>query len=138
MVLMVMRREGTASLELTIHYAAGTILGVAVGALVLHFVEGTATLALLATAVAALARAGFSLSPGLGYMAFTLFLLFVVCIVAASSGTIDPQLVEMRLYDVIVGCVIALAGTLAAIYPRFGPGTPGAAADGAPPPRKRP
>ena len=127
-VLMVMRREGIASLELTIHYAAGTMLGVALGALALHFVEGPVTLALLATAVAALARVGFSLSPGLGYMAFTLFLLFAVRIVAATNGTIDPQLVEMRLFDVTVGCILALAGTLAAIYPRCGPRAPGTAA----------
>ena len=127
-VLMVMRREGIASLELTIHYAAGTILGVALGALVLHFVEGAVALSVLATAVASLARVGFSLSPGLGYLAFTLFLLFLVRIVASSSGTIDPQLVEMRLYDVIVGCVIALVFTLAAIYPRFGAGSAGTAA----------
>jgi uncharacterized membrane protein YccC len=119
-VLMVMRREGTASLELTIHYAAGTILGVALGAVVLHFAHGAVLLAVLATAVAALARVGFAVSPGLGYMAFTLFLLLVVQIVVASGGPRDPHLIEMRLYDVTVGCVIALAGTLAAIYPRFG------------------
>jgi hypothetical protein len=130
-VLMVMRREGIASVELTIHYAAGTMLGVLLGALTLHFVEGVVPLALLATAVAALARVGFSLSPALGYLCFTLFLLFLVrLVVLGSGGTIDPQLVEMRLYDVTVGCVIALAGTLAAIYPRFGGGSAGTAARG--------
>jgi hypothetical protein len=136
-VLMVMRREGTASLELTIHYAAGTILGVALGAVVLHFVEGAVALAVLATLVAALARVGFALSPGLGFLAFTLFLLFLVRLVAVSSGTIDPQLVEMRLYDVSVGCIIALAGTLAAIYPRFGAPRGGRAAN-TPPPLDKP
>jgi hypothetical protein len=117
-VLMVMRREGIASLELTIHYAAGTILGVALGALLLHFIHGAVALAVLATLVAALGRVGFSLSPGLGYLAFTLFLLLLVQIVVASGGGGDPHLIEMRLYDVTVGCVLALAGTLAATYPR--------------------
>ena len=100
-VLMVMRREGIASVELTIHYAAGTMLGVALGQSVLHFVEGVVPLALLATAVAALARVGFSLSPGLGYLC-----LHGVSAVPGAAGrgrqrgTVDPQLVEMRLYDV--------------------------------------
>jgi len=35
-VLMVMRREGIASLELTIHYVVGTIVGVLLGAAILH------------------------------------------------------------------------------------------------------
>lgn len=125
-VLMVMRREGTASLELTIHYAAGTMLGVAVGAALLHFVAAPVALALAATAVAALGRVGFALSPALGYMAFTLFLLLLVRIVAVSACAIDPHLIEMRVYDVTVGCIIALVGTLAAIYPRFGPRPPAA------------
>ncbi len=121
-VLMVMRREGTASLDLTIHYALGTIVGVALGALILRLTDNPVALAVLATLVAALGRVGFSVSPGLGYLAFTLFLLFLVRIVVVASGaTVDPHLIEMRLYDVTVGCVIALAGTLAAIYPRFGP-----------------
>ncbi len=130
-VLMVMRREGTASLELTIHYAAGTMLGVAAGAVLLHFVGNAVALALLATAVAALVRVGFAASPALGYMSFTLFLLLLVRIVGVTSGTIDPQLIEMRVYDVTVGCIIALADTLAAIYPRFGPRRPAATARGA-------
>lgn len=126
-VLMVMRREGIASVELTIHYAAGTMLGVVLGALMLHFVEGVVPLALLATAVAALGRVGFSVSPALGYLSFTLFLLLLVrLVVVGSDGSVDPQLVEMRLYDVAVGCLIALAGTLAAIYPRLGAGGAGA------------
>jgi Fusaric acid resistance protein-like len=138
-VLMVMRREGTASLDLTIHYAAGTIIGVALGAMVLRFTDSPVALAVLATAVAALGRVGFSVSPGLGYMAFTLFLLFLVQIVVASGGAGDPHLIEMRLYDVTVGCIIALAGTLAAIYPRCGaPRAIAAASAQPPPPRHKP
>jgi Fusaric acid resistance protein-like len=119
-VLMVMRREGTASLELTIHYAAGTIIGVILGAFLLGFAANPVTLAALATAVAALGRVGFALSPALGYLAFTLFLLFLVRIVVTGAGSGDPHLIEMRLYDVTVGCVIALAGTVLSIYPRIG------------------
>jgi hypothetical protein len=118
-VLMVMRREGIASLELTIHYAVGTVVGVLAGAAILHFVGGPIALAILATLVAAFARIGFSLNPALGFMAFTMFLLFALHVILASGGTIPPHLLETRLYDVTVGCVIAIAGTLAATYPRF-------------------
>ena len=117
-VLMVMRREGIASLELTIHYAAGTIVGVIVAAGILHWVEQPLALAVLATLVAALIRIGFAMNPSLGYMAFTMFMLFIASIILLSAG-VAPHLLEARIYDVTVGCVLALAGTLAASYPRF-------------------
>jgi hypothetical protein len=117
-VLMVMRREGIASLELTIHYAVGTIVGVIVAAAILRWVEQPLALAVLATLAAAFARIGFAMNPSLGFMAFTMFLLFIVGIILVSAGVV-PHLLETRLYDVTVGCVLALAGTLAATYPRF-------------------
>jgi len=120
-----MRREGIASLELTIFYAAGTIAGVALGAAILHFVDEPIALALLATAVAAFARLGFAISPALGFMAFTLFLLFASNMIFESGGIVAPHLLETRIYDVTVGCLIALAGTLAATYPRVGPARTG-------------
>jgi uncharacterized membrane protein YccC len=116
-VLMVMRREGIASLELTVHYALGTIMGVIVGAVVLRFVHAPVMLAVVASLVATFARVGFSINPCLGYMAFTLFLLCVMNV--SATGVIMPHLFETRLYDVCVGCLLALAGTLLATYPRF-------------------
>jgi hypothetical protein len=116
-VLMVMRREGIASLELTIHYAAGTVIGVVVAAGILHWIEQPLALAVLATFAAAFARVGLAINPSLGYMAFSIFLLFVVNLIMVSAGK-TPQLFGARIYDVTVGCVLALAGTLAAIYPR--------------------
>ena len=120
-VVMVMRREGIASLELTIHYAVGTIVGVLVGAAVLHLGQSAITLAVLATLVAALARVGMAINPALGFMAFTMFLLFAVHATLASDGGSAPHLLATRIYDVTVGCVIALIGTIAATYPRFRP-----------------
>jgi uncharacterized membrane protein YccC len=118
-VLMVMRREGIASLELTIHYAMGTIFGIVVGAIVLSFAHGSIALALLATLIASFSRIAFGLSPALGFMTFTMFLLVSTHVILASGGIIPPHLFETRLYDVTVGCLIALAGTLAATYPRL-------------------
>lgn len=120
-VLMVMRREGIASLELTVHYAVGTICGVLLGAAILHLHEGAVTLAVLATLVAALARVGTAVNPSLGFAAFTMFLLFCVHAILATDGGSAPHLIETRLYDVTVGCIIALAGTVAATYPRLKP-----------------
>jgi hypothetical protein len=39
----------------------------------------------------------------------------------SAPSAIPPHLLETRLYDVSVGCLLALAGTLLATYPRFGP-----------------
>jgi hypothetical protein len=47
-----------------------------------------------------------------------MFLLFIVSIILVSAG-VAPHLLEARIYDVTVGCVLALAGTVAAVYPRF-------------------
>ena len=114
-VLMVMRREGTVSLELTIHYAVGTIVGVIVAAAILHWIENPLTLAMLATLVAASARVGVSINPALGFMSFTMYLLFVVHVIEVSAGVM-PHLLGARIYDVLVGCALALAATLAATY----------------------
>jgi uncharacterized membrane protein YccC len=114
-VLMVMRREGTVSLELTIHYAVGTIVGVIVAAAILHWIENPLTLAMLATLVAASARVGVSINPALGFLSFTMYLLFVVHVIEVSAGVM-PHLLGARIYDVLVGCALALAATLAATY----------------------
>lgn len=53
-------------------------------------------------------------------MSFTMFLLFVAQVIMVSAGVM-PHLLGARIYDVFVGCVLALAGTLAATYPRFTP-----------------
>ncbi len=119
-VLMVMRREGTASILLAVHYAVGTMVGVIVAALILHVVKIPLALAAIATLVAAMARVGFALNPALGFMAFTMFLLTVVQLIGISTGVI-PHLLHARVYDVAVGCLLALAGTVAATYPRLAP-----------------
>ena len=118
-VLMVMRREGVASLELTIHYALGTVIGVILGGLILRAPHNAFSLALLATLVASFARVGFALNPALGFLSFTMFLLFATEMVAAMGGGAPAHLLETRLFDVSVGCTIALVGTLIATYPRL-------------------
>ena len=117
-VLMVMRREGTVSIELTVQYALGTLAGVIVAAAILYWIGQPLALAVLATLVAALARIGFAINPALGFMSFTMFLLFVVHMTMGSVG-VAPPLLGARIYDVAVGCLLALAGTVAASYPRL-------------------
>jgi hypothetical protein len=117
-VLMVMRREGTVSFDLTIQYAAGTLLGVLVAGMMLRWIEPVLALALLATLATALARIGFTVNPTFGFMAFTMYLLFVVQLIELSAG-ITPHLLSTRIYDVGVGCLLAMAGTLVATYPRI-------------------
>ena len=119
-VLMVMRREGIVSLELTIQYAAGTVVGAIVAAVILHWIEVPLVLAVLATLVAAFSRVGFAINPSLGFMSFTMFLLFIVQVIEVSAGIV-PHLAGARVYDVSVGCGLALLGTLAATYPRLTP-----------------
>jgi hypothetical protein len=119
-VLMVMRREGIACLELTIHYALGTILGVVLSAALMRFVSDPLALAALATLAAAGARVGFALNPSLGYVAFTTFIMLIEQVLAGSGAGV-PHLLETRLYDVSVGALLALAGTIATIYPRIAP-----------------
>ena len=117
-VLMVMRREGTVSIELTIQYVAGTVIGVTVAAAILHWFFDPLVLAMVATLVAGSARVGFSVNPSLGFMSFTMYLLLVVHVMEVGAG-VTPHLFGARIYDVCVGGALALAGTLAATYPRL-------------------
>jgi hypothetical protein len=48
-----------------------------------------------------------------------MYLLFVVHVILVSAGTL-PHLLGARIYDVVVGSVLAVAGTLVATYPRIG------------------
>ncbi|MEO8738809.1 MAG: hypothetical protein ABI537_03795 [Casimicrobiaceae bacterium] len=90
--------EGVASVDLTAQYALCTFAGVTLAALILHLVGNPP--AVLATLVAASARVGVALNPSLGFMALTMFMLFVVHVTMVSNG-------------------VELAGTLAATYPRL-------------------
>jgi len=113
-VIMVMRREGMVSLNLVILYMLGTIAGVPAAALLAQLSNGypLAQIA-LATIAAAFARLGFALNAALGYLAFTMFVVLIVEL--AQESSVPPSaLVLTRLYDVGVGCVIALIATLIA------------------------
>ena len=111
-VMMVMRREGLMSLQLVIHYMAGTLVGILAAAAIEWALPAPIALALLATAFAAFARFGMALNPGLGFAAFTVFFLLAVDLAVAGSD-LAKHVLSTRLYDVAVGCAIALAGTLA-------------------------
>ena len=121
-VLMVMRREGVVSLKLTIHYIVGTLIGIPIAWVLFDAIHQPVAVAAIATAVAAFARVGFAINPALGFTAFTVFLILVVDLALKHLGA-EPQLFSQRLYDVGVGCAIALVGTwIAGIgQRRFGP-----------------
>ncbi len=110
-VIMVTRREGMVSLGLVAHYMLGTLLGIPVAALLAHISTDPLMLMTFGTLAAASARLGFALNPSLGYVAFTVFLIMIVEL-GRHGGAPELALVLTRLYDVGVGCVIALGATL--------------------------
>lgn len=110
-VMMVMRREGLMSLELVIQYMVGTLVGILAAAAIESVVHAPLVLALLATAFAAFARFGLALNPGLGFTAFTVFFMLAVDLAVQGTG-LATHVLSTRLYDVAVGCALALAGTL--------------------------
>lgn len=113
-VIAVMRPEGMLSLKLVIHYMVGTIVGVPAATLIAQLASDYELVHIaLAAIVAAVGRLGFALNAALGYLALTVFVILIVEIVRESS--VPPYaLVLTRLYDVSVGCAIALVGTLIA------------------------
>jgi hypothetical protein len=112
-VLVVMRREGTVSLKMIVQYMAGTLVGILAAALVVHLVSVLLVIALIAVAGAAFARVGLALNPALGFMGFTAFVMLAIAI-ALPAEAAHVQLLSTRLYDVAVGCLLALFGTLGA------------------------
>jgi hypothetical protein len=112
-VLVVMRREGTVSLKIIVQYMVGTLAGILAAALIVHLVSVLGVIAFIAVACAAFARVGLALNPALGFMGLTVF--FVLAIDIALQGeAIHAHLASTRLYDVSVGCLLALFGTLVA------------------------
>jgi len=111
--VMVMRREGLASLGLTIQYMAGTLIGIPIAFVLFQLWPSPLPVALFATAAAAFARVGLSINPALGFAGVTVFLLLVVDVTRLAMG-VTPHLLWVRLYDVAVGCGIALLGTVVA------------------------
>lgn len=111
-VMMVMRREGLMSLQLVIHYMVGTLVGILAAAAIERAVGAPLVLALLGTAFAAFARFGLALNPALGFTAFTVFFMLAVDLAVAGSD-LAAHVLSTRVYDVAVGCAIALVGTLA-------------------------
>ena len=111
-VLMVMRREGLESLRLVLQYMAGTLLGILLAEVVVHLVHAPEALAAFAVITAASARLGFALNPALGYAGFTAFFIVSIDLVLQGRG-MPPHLLSDRLYDVSIGCLLALVATLA-------------------------
>lgn len=122
-VLMVMRREGIASIGLVLRYMLGTLAGIPVAWALVQVSSAPLAIAALATAAAAFNRLGFALNPALGFTAVTVFL--VMSVDLASHGTLaTAEVLGTRLYDVAIGCAVAIAGILLA-----GLGRPAPAAD---------
>ena len=69
-------------------------------------------LAAFAVISAASARLGFALNPTLGYAGFTAFFILSIDLVLRGHG-MPPHLLSDRLYDVSIGCLLALGATLA-------------------------
>jgi uncharacterized membrane protein YccC len=70
-------------------------------------------IALIAVACAASGRVGLALNPALGFMGITAFFMLAIDI-ALQGEAIPLHLLSTRLYDVAVGCALALLGTLVA------------------------
>ncbi|MEO8631678.1 MAG: FUSC family protein [Betaproteobacteria bacterium] len=111
--MMVMRREGVVSFGLIVQYAIGTLIGIPIADLLYHAFQQPLAVAILATAAAAFARVGLSLNPALGFAAVTVFLLLVVEL-ASPGAAAGSHVLWARLYDVGMGCAIALIATLVA------------------------
>lgn len=109
-----MRREGTVSLKMIVQYMAGTLAGILAAALIVHLVSALPAIVLIAVACAALARIGLAINPALGFMGFTAFFMLVIDI-ALQGEAVHSHLLSTRLYDVTVGYLLALFGTLVAM-----------------------
>lgn len=112
-VVMVMRREGLLSRQLVAQYMLGTLTGVAAASLLWHVAPGPWAVAALAIVAAAGARPAMTLNPALGFAAFNVFFMLLIDLALAGTGA-PAQMPVTRLYDVGVGCALALGGTLLA------------------------
>jgi hypothetical protein len=113
-VLIVMRREGTVSLQIILQYMIGTLAGIIVAALIVRLVPVLPVVAIIAVAGAASGRIGLAVNPALGYMGLTAFFMLAIDVGLQGQAS-HVHLLSTRLYDVAIGCVLALLGTLVAM-----------------------
>jgi uncharacterized membrane protein YccC len=100
-------------LRMIVQYMVGTLAGILAAGLIVHLVSPLAVIALIAVACAASARLGLALNPALGFMGLTIFFMLAID-VALQGQAIHIHLLSTRLYDVGVGCLLALLGTIVA------------------------
>jgi Fusaric acid resistance protein-like len=112
-VLLVMRREGTVSLQMIVQYMIGTLAGILLAALIVRLIPALPVIALIAVACAASSRLALALNPALGFMGFTAFFMLALDVALKGEAT-HIHLLSTRLYDVAIGCLLALFGTLVA------------------------
>jgi hypothetical protein len=112
-VILVMRPAGAESLRLLLQFSVGTLAGVALAALPVRWLEDPVALAAVAALAAASARLGLAVQPVLGFVAINFYGMIAVDMALRATGG-SPGLLGARLYDVLVGCVFALVGTLLA------------------------
>jgi hypothetical protein len=94
-------------------YMAGTLAGVAIAALIALLVKAPAALVAVGCIFAALARPGLALNPAVGFAGFTVFFVLLIDIGLAALG-LGGNVFTARIYDTLVGCGLALLGTLIA------------------------
>jgi uncharacterized membrane protein YccC len=115
-IMMTMRPDADLNFVRSLQRIVGTIIGVAIAALVVIYIHNMWLIAGIILLIGLALPHGFPLNYGLHCSLIALFVLLLYHIVTLQYGD-DANLLRERIYDVMMGCCIALVGNTLA-FPR--------------------
>jgi hypothetical protein len=115
-IMMTMRPDADLNFVRSLQRIVGTIIGVAIAALVVLYVHDVWLIAGIILLIGLALPHGFPMNYGLHCSLIALFVLLLYNLVTLQYGG-DSNLLRERIYDVMMGCCIALVGNMLA-FPR--------------------
>jgi uncharacterized membrane protein YccC len=116
-IMMTMRPDASLNLIRSVQRIGGTLIGVAIAGIIVHFIHELWWITLVVLLLGLTLPHGIPMNYGLHCTLIALFVLLLFITASVQYGNDDSGLLRERVYDVILGCVIALIGTVLA-FPR--------------------
>ena len=116
-IMMTMRPDAALNLIRSVQRIGGTLIGVAIAGLIVHYIHNLWWICAIVLLLGLTLPHGIPMNYGLHCTLLAAFVLLLFITATLQYGSDDVGLLRERVYDVVLGCVIALTGTLLA-FPR--------------------
>lgn len=115
-VMMTMRPDAELNFTRSMQRIVGTLIGISVAALTVHYIHDVWYIAVIVLLIGLALPHGFPLNYGVHCTLLALFVMLLYTVATAQYGG-EENILRERVYDVLLGCAIALIGNAIA-FPR--------------------